>query len=138
MEHVKNVLEYNINQAIKALNKNGSGFGWQNHPNRNFTGKYIEGEPFDFCIITQNRTIVFDTKFIESKKWSIRSKDIKQAKNLNQCSQNKSTQALFVIYFKEAEKLVAIEATKVIEILKERRTISINDCVPLEYEELLT
>lgn len=128
---MNNILEYSIDKLIKNLIDSKKGFGWKNHPNRNYKGTYIIGEPFDYCIITPNKIHVFDTKITsKSNTWSILKKDKKQAINLKKCSElNPNVNSYFLIYFKVEHKIKKIMMDDLFKILKVRQHVKINDCL---------
>jgi penicillin-binding protein-related factor A (putative recombinase) len=123
-----NFLESQINKVIEYINENRLGFGWKNNPNRNYQGVFLEGEPFDYCIITKEKTYCFDCKQTESPSWHILKKDVIQALNLNKidaCGRN----AFFLIYFILDDKLMKIDVKKVLKILSDRKYIKPDDCI---------
>ena len=78
--------ENQIKKVLQAKTRNKGHFH-QNHPLRLHSGKYIDGEPFDFEVFLPNYYAVFDVKSLNSNIWQIRDKDIKQAYNLLRCKQ---------------------------------------------------
>jgi penicillin-binding protein-related factor A (putative recombinase) len=122
-----NFLESQINKVIKYINENRLGFGWKNYPNRNYQGVFLEGEPFDYCIITKDKTYCFDCKQTELPSWHILKKDVIQVLNLNKidaCGRD----AFFLIYFILENKLMRIDVKNVLKILSDRKNIKVGDC----------
>ena len=95
---MKNNFEYQIDKLIEYLNNSYKAYGWKNHPNRLHNGKYIQGEPFDYCIISKNYKCCFDAKETKKDKWIMAEKDIIQAENLK-LLQHQEIDCFFLIYF---------------------------------------
>jgi hypothetical protein len=124
---VNNFLEDQINKVIKYINENNLGFGWKNHPNRNYQGVHIDGEVFDYNIITKNKSYFFDCKQTELLTWHILKKDIKQLLNLNKID-DCGHDAFILIYFIQDNKLMKIQPKRVLNILSNRKFIKPEDC----------
>ena len=121
---MKNDFENKIDKFIETLNRtNLNAYGWKNHPKRLHSGKYIEGEPFDYCILSRGYSCVFDAKETHDNYWQITEKDIKQAKNLYKCKKA-GMDGFFLIYFYKAKTYLRCEVEKVFE----SKTINIRDC----------
>lgn len=133
---MNNYLENQIDKLIKYINSNGLGFGWKNHPNRNFQGTYLSGEPFDYCILTGSKKVCFDAKETIKSTWAIKPKDITQASNLYKVSQA-GIEVYFVIYFITEKKLMKIDIDNFLKILMDRKNIKIDDCAIWNYKELI-
>lgn len=133
---MNNYLESQIDKLVSQINDKKLGFAWKNHPNRTHGGSYLEGEPFDYCILTKKYKVCFDAKETDKSTWAICKKDIVQAKNLYLASLS-GIECFFLIYFITQKKLVRIKIDKFLEILAERKHIKMNDCVTWDYRRLL-
>lgn len=133
---MNNYLESQINKLVSQINDKKLGFGWKNHPNRTHDATYLQGEPFDYCILTKKVKICFDAKETDKAVWNIAKKDIVQAKNLYLASLS-GVECFFLIYFITQKKLVRIKIDKFLEILAERKHIKITDCQSWDYRRLL-
>lgn len=133
---INNYLENQIDKLILYINTYNIGFGWKNNCKRNFKGEYIQPEPFDYCIFTNNKKLVFDAKETDKPKWVILPKDKKQAVNLFKCYKT-GVESFFLIYFITESKLVKIDITKFFDVLTTRKYVTINDCVEFNYKELI-
>jgi penicillin-binding protein-related factor A (putative recombinase) len=125
---MKNYLENQIDKLITWIIENNLGFGWKNHPLRNHQGVYIDGEPFDYTIMTKKGFFCFDTKETKKNTWSILDKDIKQACNLHKCSKFGAA-SFFLIYFITSKKLLKIDIDKFLAIISERKHIKMSECI---------
>lgn len=128
---MKNFLENQLNKLITYVNKTNQGFGWKNNANRNHEGVYIEGEPFDYIIITPSKTLLFDAKEKEKGfKWYMKAKDKKQLLNLKKLYHldPDRNDCFFLIYFAQFIELRKIHVDKVFKILGSRNYIERKDC----------
>lgn len=108
-------LESQIDKVIDYIN-NTSGFATKLHPERNFDGLYIKGEPFDYIALMDKYKCVFDAKEVKGNTWHMVAKDIKQTDNLKRCK-NTGLEAYFLILF-EGKYLKQVNVDDVIEVLK--------------------
>jgi len=131
-----NYLENQINNLIEYINDNQLGFGWKNHPNRNYQGLYIKGEVFDYCIFTKTKKLVFDAKQTEKSILSLITKDIKQIINLMKCY-NCGFEAFLLIYFISDKKLMRCDVKDILHILSDRKHIKQSDCKSFDYKEII-
>jgi len=134
---MNNYLEYQINKLIKHINENNLGFGTKLNPERNFSGKYISGEPFDYIIITPANTFCFDAKETKQKSWNLLKKDKKQVHTLLKIKQNTNCKCFILIYFIISKKLLMIDVAKILKILATRNNIKESDCVLFNWKEVL-
>lgn len=135
---MKNYLENEINKLIKQIIKTKKGFGWKNFANRNHEGIYISGEPFDYCIFTNENKVCFDAKMVDGKTWNVKDKDIKQGFNLNKVSKT-GIECFFLILFTVNNKryLRQISIDSFFEILQSRKAIHIQECKTFNYKRFL-
>jgi penicillin-binding protein-related factor A (putative recombinase) len=124
---MNNDFENKIDLFINKINRTGNGLGWKNHCNRTFDGKYIEGEKFDYIIITGKRIVCFDAKQTISDKWEIKEKDIKQARNLLKAMSNPHVVSFFLIYFFKEKNYVRLNINDFFRILEKRKYIKYQD-----------
>lgn len=134
-----NALEYNMNHIVKYLNKSGKGFGWKNHPNRNYDGVYINGEVFDYVIFKETSVYLFDCKETNLDRWVIKEKDVKQAINLKQLAKlNISYDCFFLIYFKHMSLIRKLSIDKFCKILMNKKYVLFSECEKFELESFIT
>lgn len=133
---MNNYFEYQMNKLIDYINKNDLGFGWKNYPNRNYLGKFIKGEPFDYTIFTKYKKVVFDCKETDKKQWQVLDKDIKQGIHLMKCN-NAGVEAFFLIYFITENEVMRIDIEKFFDIIGKRKNVKQTDCTKFNYREIL-
>jgi hypothetical protein len=121
----KNNLERTIDKYFKYLNSKGI-HCHKNHPERLHSGKYINGEPFDYEILG-NPVKVFDTKETSDDYLRINKKELKQMKNLLDC-QMQGHDAFFLIWFSKRKKMMKVTALDCVEILADQNTIHFDNC----------
>lgn len=134
---MKNDFENKIDHLIAAINKSKKGIGWKNFPNRTHDGKYIEGEKFDYIILSENYKCCFDAKMSISDKYKIMKKDIKQAHNLLM-TYRAGLDSFFLIYFKSIKNYKVIRVTDFFILLEQRKYITPDDCSNLKLERMIT
>lgn len=133
---MKNSFESQINKLIKYVFDSGY-FGTKLHPNRNHTGQYIEGEPFDYMIVLPNYKACFDAKMCEGLKWQFKPKDIKQAENLKHCK-NAGMDAFFLVYFSDYKRMVKYDVDLFLGVLAEnRKHLKITEGEEWDYKKCL-
>ena len=133
---MKNSFESQINKLIKYIFDIGY-FGTKLHPNRNHTGQYIEGEPFDYMIVLPNYKACFDAKMCEGLKWQFKPKDIKQAENLKHCK-NAGMDAFFLVYFSDYKRMVKYDVDLFLSVLAEgRKHLKITEGEEWDYKKCL-
>lgn len=132
---MKNDFENRINRLIQVINNSGRGFGWQNQPKRSHTGTYLEGEPFDFIILSPEYNCVFDAKMTQDDKYKIMKKDIKQANNLFLCYWT-GMDSFFLIYFFSKKEYRKIHILDFLNILENRKFIKFEDCKEFRLERM--
>lgn len=134
--NLKNDFENRINRLILAINNSGRGYGWQNQPKRSHeTGTYLEGEPFDFIILSSGYNCVFDAKMTQQDNYKIMKKDIKQANNLFKCYMT-GMDAFFLIYFFKKNTYRKIHILDFLNILGTKKNIKFEDCEKFRLERM--
>jgi hypothetical protein len=121
----KNRLEKTIDKYCKYLISKGI-HCHKNNPLRLHDGTYIEGEPFDFEIMTSPAK-VFDTKEVSDNYLRIGKKELKQLKAMYDC-QKAGHDAFFLIWFSRYKKLMKISAVRCTELLRKQKTIHYKNC----------
>ncbi len=133
---MKNSFESQINKLIKYIFDIGY-FGTKLHPNRNHTGQYIEGEPFDYMIVLPNYKACFDAKMSKGMRWQFEEKDIKQAENLKHCK-NAGMDAFFLVYFSDYKRMVKYDVDLFLSVLAEgRKHLKITEGEEWDYKKCL-
>ena len=88
----------------------------KNHARRTAEGVYIEGEPFDYEVISHGKVHCFDAKECEGKRWNLKNAKLSQLNNLLICAKN-GAEAYFLVLFKP-DKIIRFDAAKVCEALQ--------------------
>jgi hypothetical protein len=125
----KNMLERTIDQYCRHLKSKGI-HCHKNNPLRLHDGRYVQGEPFDYEIMT-NPAKLFDAKEVSDDYLRIRKKEIKQLKALHDC-ENAGHNAFFLIWFSKHMKLMKISATRCTELLIKQKTIHYKNCTEVK------
>lgn len=101
-------LESELNKIVKYLN--GAGIhAHKNHAHRTQDGVYLEGEPFDYEVISKGKTFCFDAKECHSDKWNLKTNaKLSQVKNLLDAADN-GAEAFFLVWFAEQNKIVKFD-----------------------------
>lgn len=133
---MKNYLENEVNKLLNYINSNNYGLGFKLHPNRNYDGIYIQGELFDYILFTKKQIYAFDAKQTISNKWRLQKKDKKQLSNLLKIKPF-NVKSFFLIYFITQNKLMKIEAEKVLFLIPDRKYITESDCKIFDWKELI-
>ena len=85
--------EAELNRVSKYLNANGIHMH-KNHAHRTEQGIYLEGEPFDYEVISGGVIHCFDAKECAGKRWNLSNAKLSQLNNLLVCRKN-GAQAYF-------------------------------------------
>ena len=107
--------ENELNRVSKYLNSQGVHMH-KNHARRTEQGIYLEGEPFDYEVISHGVIHCFDAKECSGKSWSLANAKLSQLNNLLACQKN-GAQAYFLVWFKEVNKIVRFDADFIKEAL---------------------
>lgn len=101
-------LEIELNKIINYLNNNGV-HAHKNHAKRTQDGVYLEGEPFDYEVISNGKTFCFDAKECHANKWNLKTNaKLSQVKNLLDAADN-GAEAFFLVWFAEQNKIVKFD-----------------------------
>ncbi|HIZ77917.1 MAG TPA: Holliday junction resolvase RecU [Firmicutes bacterium] len=129
-------LETQVEKVIAYLKTMGY-WGQKNYPYRTDSGIYIDGEPFDYYIITNKVKLAFDAKECNSARWQIREKDIKQANNLVKLSRC-GFDAFFLVYFVHEDKVIKFDIATVMQTLSQgRKNMKSNEGKEYRFEDIL-
>lgn len=96
------ILEKNLNKLFASLPV----FYKKLHPHRLHTGKYIEGEPFDYLLIMEGETYCFDAKE-QNDDLYFKEIPIHQFNDLLKAEKHGAI-VFFIIYFTNVKKLCFI------------------------------
>ena len=128
-------LENQIEKLIDHVIANGY-WGQKNHERRTASGVYLEGEPFDYYIMTDKIKWAFDAKECKGPRWPIKDKEIRQTNNLLRLKKC-GFEAFFLVLFAPAN-LVRFEAETVATVLTTgRRSLRPEEGKPFDYKEVL-
>ena len=100
--------EIELNRVAKYLASQGVHMH-KNHAHRTQSGLYLEGEPFDYEVISNGVIHCFDAKECASKSWNLSNAKVNQLNNLLICQKN-GAQAYFLVWFREVNKIVRFDA----------------------------
>lgn len=127
-------LEDQIDKLIAAVIDRGY-WGQKNHPHRLFDGTYLEGEPFDYYIMTDRIKWAFDTKECSGTSFPIKKKEITQANNLLHV-QRCGFEAFFLVLF--GQNLVRFDVNQVVDALEHgRKSLNPREGKEFNYTEVL-
>lgn len=99
--------ENELNRVAKYLNSIGIHMH-KNHARRTESGVYIEGEPFDYEVISSGVIHCFDAKECTAKAWNLSNAKLSQLNNLLVCQKN-GAQAYFLVWFKVFNKIIRFD-----------------------------
>ena len=88
----------------------------KNYPRRALDGTFIEGEPFDYIVISHGKVHCFDAKECEGRRWSLKNAKFEQVRALLTCERN-GAEAYFLVLFKP-DKVIRFDATTVCDALQ--------------------
>lgn len=110
-------LELEMNRVLNYLNSIGI-HGHKNHANRAQDGTRIEGEPFDFEVISHGKTYCYDTKECNADAWNLKTNaKLAQVKNLYDAAEN-GAEAFFLVWFAKVNKIIRFDIYTVKEALE--------------------
>lgn len=147
------LLEIYLDQVCKYLNSVGF-HAHKNHPKRSFSGKYIEGEPFDYEFFINGKVYCFDAKenFSDPHQWKVKltgqrgiktnARILKQATNLLNCKRQ-GAEAFFLVAFGHKNntspfKLVMYDAELVYNaLLNDKRFLQFTEGCEFDINKLI-
>ena len=109
--------ENELNRLSKYLNAKGIHMH-TNQPDRTESGLYLEGEPFDYEVVSGGKLHCFDAKECAGNRWSLSNAKLNQLNNLLVCQKN-GAQAYFLVWFRNVNKIIRFDADYVKQALIE-------------------
>lgn len=129
--------ENELNRVSKYLNSVGVHMH-KNHANRTNEGVYLEGEPFDYEVISKGKIHCFDAKECATARWSLSNAKLSQVNNLVACARN-GAQAYFLVWFKETNKIIRFDAELVKSaLINGKKSLKPEEGLKWEWTELTT
>ena len=129
--------ECELNRVSKYLNANGIHMH-KNHARRTEQGIYLEGEPFDYEVISGGVIHCFDAKECAGKRWNLSNAKLSQLNNLLVCQKN-GAQAYFLVWYRNENAIIRFDAELVRQKLAEgQKSLTSEEGVKWEWTELLT
>ena len=129
--------EAELNRVSKYLNANGIHMH-KNHAKRTEQGVYLEGEPFDYEVISGGIIHCFDAKECAGSRWNLKNAKVSQLNNLLVCQKN-GAQAYFLVWYRNKNAIIRFDA----ELIKQKLIDGIKSLTPedgksWQWTELLT
>lgn len=129
--------ENELNRVSKYLNANGIHMH-KNHARRTEQGIYLEGEPFDYEVISGGIIHCFDAKECSQDSWILKNAKLNQLNNLLVCRKN-GAQAYFLVWFKKTNQIIRFDAEVIQKALTEgRKSIKAGEGKTWQWTELVT
>lgn len=100
--------EAELNRVSKYLNANGIHMH-KNHARRTEQGIYLEGEPFDYEVISRGTIHCFDAKECSGDRWNLSNAKLSQLNNLLVCRKN-GAQAYFLVWYRKINAVIRFDA----------------------------
>ena len=128
--------ENELNRVAKHLNSVGIHMH-KKHAHRTENGIYLEGEPFDYEVISHGSIHCFDAKECAAKTWSLNNAKLSQLNNLLVCHKN-GAQAYFLVWFRMVNTIVRFDATLIKQALTDcRKSLKVEEGQPWDWTKLL-
>ncbi|GEM_PF-1935204 len=129
--------EAELNRVSKYLNANGIHMH-KNHARRTEQGIYLEGEPFDYEVISGGTIHCFDAKECSGDRWSLSNAKLSQLNNLLVCQKN-GAQAYFLVWYRKINAVIRFDAELVRQKLADGvKSLKAEEGKKWEWTELLT
>ena len=129
--------EAELNRVSKYLNANGIHMH-KNHARRTEQGIYLEGEPFDYEVISGGTIHCFDAKECSGDRWSLSNAKLSQLNNLLVCRKN-GAQAYFLVWYRKINAVIRFDAELVKQKLADGvKSLKAEEGKKWEWTELLT
>lgn len=129
--------EAELNRVSKYLNANGIHMH-KNHARRTEQGVYLEGEPFDYEVISGGVIHCFDAKECSGTRWNLSNAKLNQLNNLLVCQKN-GAQAYFLVWYRNVNKIIRFDVDLVKQKLAEgKKSLIPEEGKKWEWTELLT
>ena len=130
-------LEAELNRLSKYLNANGIHMH-KNHARRTERGVYLEGEPFDYEVISCGVLHCFDAKECAGGRWNLSNAKMSQLNTLLVCRKN-GAQAYFLVWFRKYNKIVRFNAEQIKQKLSDGiKSVSPEEGEVWDWTELVT
>ena len=130
-------LENELNRLSKYLNAHGVHMH-KNHARRTEQGVYLEGEPFDYEVLSNGVLHCFDAKECSSERWYLKNAKLSQLNNLLVCRKN-GAQAYFLVWFRKYNKIVRFNAEQIKQKLSDGiKSVSPEEGEVWDWTELVT
>ena len=111
--------ENELNRVSKYLNSIGVHMH-KNHALRTQSGTYLEGEPFDYEVISNGVVHCFDAKECATKSWNLSNAKLSQLNNMLVCQKN-GAQAYFLVWFKITNQIIRFDVDIIKQALMDGR-----------------
>ena len=129
--------EAELNRVSKYLNANGIHMH-KNHARRTEQGIYLEGEPFDYEVISGGIIHCFDAKECAGRRWNLSNAKMSQLNNLLVCRKN-GAQAYFLVWYRNENAIIRFDAGLVRQKLADgQKSLTLEEGKKWEWTELLT
>ncbi|MBQ6664901.1 MAG: Holliday junction resolvase RecU [Synergistaceae bacterium] len=129
--------EAELSRLSKYLNAQGIHMH-KNHAKRTEQGIYLEGEPFDYEVISGGVIHCFDAKECAGRRWSLSNAKLSQLNNLLVCHKN-GAQAYFLVWYRNDDAIIRFDAELVRQKLVEgQKSLTPEEGEQWEWTELLT
>lgn len=129
--------EAELNRVSKYLNANGIHMH-KNHAHRTEQGIYLEGEPFDYEVISGGVIHCFDAKECAGKRWNLSNAKLSQLNNMLVCREN-GAQAYFLVWYRNENAIIRFDAELVRQKLVDgQKSLTSEEGVKWQWTELLT
>ena len=129
--------ENELNRVAKYLNSSGVHMH-KNYPHRTNEGLYLEGEPFDYEVISHGKIHCFDAKECAETRWNLSNAKLNQINNLLACARN-GAQAYFLVWFRKTNKIVRFDAELVKSALMNgKKSLKPEEGLKWQWTELTT
>ena len=110
----------------------------KNHARRTESGLYLEGEPFDYEVISNGVIHCFDAKECSTESWNLSNAKLNQLNNMLICQKN-GAQAYFLVWFKTVEKIIRFDVNVIQKALAAgKKSMKPEEGKPWQWTELLT
>lgn len=132
-----NEFEAELSRLSRYLNATGIHMH-KNHARRTEHGVYLEGEPFDYEILSSGTLHCFDAKECASQRWPLSKAKLSQLNNLLVCARN-GAQAYFLVWYKGSNELVRYDAEQIrTALIAGRKSLNPEEGQKWEWTELVT
>lgn len=132
-------MERALDGALSRLRALGI-HGHKNHPKRTITGRFLEGEYFDFEVIAAGKTYCFDAKECAGNRWNLGNAKPRQVEALLQCAAH-GAEAFFVVLFRGRglKGLRRFDAQDVADALRNgKKSLTADEGKPWSWKELIS